>query len=234
MFLWGEVRPHWLPERGWAGGTLMRAAGSGAVGTLLHSGWEEPRCPAQAASPWLLWAEMRSLLPRAQKKDSISLFKEKKRICSKKIGNKQRWNENSLTSSNTTVRGTASECGQRYLVACWPVFVCCLSSWRRRLQGRPSRVGWAAGEETGCLSGRGGSRRCCGRLVLAKWSAAAPETEICCKKKMCAIRKEGRKKWGNKEINQKMLWPQNLLSLAILTSESHFIMHIGAIWWLYF
>lgn len=112
-----------------------------------------------------------------------------KKIRSKKIGNKQRWNENSLTSSNTTVRGKASECGQSYLVACWPVFVCCWSSWRRRLPGRPSRAGWAAGEETGCLSGRGGSRRCCRRLVLAKWSAAAPGTEICCKKKMCAIRK---------------------------------------------
>lgn len=63
-----------------------------------------------------------------------------------------------------------------------------LSAWGRRGRtGHPprrlSRVAWAVGEETGCWSGRGGNRRCCGLPAWAKWSAAGQEMEICCRKR---------------------------------------------------
>lgn len=161
---------------------LGRAAGSGAGGSLLHSGWEEPHGPALAVFPWLLQAEMSSLLPKAAQKTSQA---ESKKLAAERANC---WNV--INIQHITMGGMcwtrADSCWECY-PAWWPACVCCWSSWRRQLLRHLSRAGWAAEEETGCWSGQEGNRQCCGLLVLLKWSTVGLETGICYREQMWAV-----------------------------------------------
>lgn len=201
---WFSWRPGQVPETDWGGGMLGRAAGSGAGGSLLHSGWEEPRCPAQAAFPWLPQAEMSSLLAKTThthtKKRSLSTaLAESKKLAAERANC---WNIINIRriSMGRMCWTWAGSCWECYL-ACWPACACCWSSWRRQLLRHRSRAGWAAEEETGCWSGQEGNRQCCGLLVSLKWSTVGLETGICYREQMWAVNNSLHVLWKKRQAS---------------------------------